>query len=160
MAIGIGRRQFITALGASVAWPLAARAQQLTVPIIGFLSNGSPEAIASRLAAFRQILSEANYVDGQNVAIEYLPQGTLAEQCANFVARHAAVIVADGNVAALTAESATSTIPVVFDIGGDPVRLGLTASFNRPGGNATGVSLLTTASETFGIAGRDDSASD
>jgi putative ABC transport system substrate-binding protein len=148
MAIGIGRRQFITALGASVAWPLTVRAQQPTMPIIGILSNGAPEATASRIVTIRQTLSEANYVDGQNVAIEYRLEGTLAEQCANLVARHAAVIVADGNVAALTAKSATSTIPVVFDIGGDPVRLGLTASLNRPGGNATGVSLLTTASET------------
>ena len=141
------RREFIALVGSAAAWPLAARAQQPGMPVIGFLHSASPEPYAPQVNVFRQSLKEAGYVEGQNVAIEYrwaenqiarLP--TLATELAN---RRASVIVAGGSpVAALAAKSATTTIPIVFMNAADPVGIGLVASFNRPGGSITGATLL------------------
>jgi putative ABC transport system substrate-binding protein len=130
------RRTFIAIIGVAAAWPLAARAQQPPMPVVGFLNNGSPEAFAPHLAAFQQGLSDAGYVDGQNVTIEY-------RWAEGDNGRLPALIAATGGVAtALAAKSGTTTIPVVFAMGADPVRFGLVASLNRPGGNITGVSYL------------------
>jgi putative tryptophan/tyrosine transport system substrate-binding protein len=146
------RREFITLLGGAAAWPLAARAQQPAVPVIGFMSARSPEDSAHLLAAFRRGLAEGGYVEGQNVSIEFRwargQYDLLPAMAADLVSRRISVLVAvGGDPSPRAAKRATSTIPIVFGVGGDPISEGLVESFNRPGGNATGDTLYTNIME-------------
>ena len=141
------RRAFIKGIaGSGLAWPFAARAQQPTMPVLGFLNVASPQNYARQLSAFRKGLEEAGFVDGRNVTIEYDwadgHNDRLSAMVADLVQRHVTAIAATSTPAALAAKAATSTIPVVFETAGDPIQLGLIASLNKPGGNVTGAASL------------------
>jgi putative tryptophan/tyrosine transport system substrate-binding protein len=140
------RREFITLLGGGAAWPFAASAQQPTMPVIGFLHPTSPDAFPDRLRGFRQGLKETGYIDGENVVIRYRfaenKIDRLSAMASDLVTSRVAVITAANSPPALAAKAATTTIPVVFITPEDPVRLGLVASLAKPGGNLTGINLL------------------
>jgi putative ABC transport system substrate-binding protein len=157
MAIHIRRREFVFTLGgAAVALPLAAHAQQPAMPVIGYLNFGSPESDASRLTSLRRGLNQSGYVEGRNLVIEYRWAGNQADRLpaltADLVQLRVAVIVTPGLVATLAAKASTTSIPIVFSVGNDPVQLGLVASLNRPGGNLTGFNNVTNELGAKGLA--------
>jgi putative ABC transport system substrate-binding protein len=145
----MNRRDLMVLIGGAAAWPLAVRAQQPAVPVIGWLSGATSESDANILPSFRQALNAQGFVEGRNVTIEYRwAEGQidrLPALATDLVRRNVAVIVANSNVATLAAKAATATTPIVFITGSDPVKLGMVASFNRPSGNVTGISFLTNA---------------
>jgi putative ABC transport system substrate-binding protein len=147
--VAMRRRSFLTSLGASAAaWPLAARSQQLAIPVIGYLRSGTAAGSVKNLAAFRQGLGSIGYVEGRNVAIEYryadFQNDRLPALAADLLRRQMALIYAGDTTAALAAKAANTMIPIVFRTGADPVSMGLVPNLNRPGGNVTGVSFLAT----------------
>jgi putative tryptophan/tyrosine transport system substrate-binding protein len=142
------RRELLTLVGSAAAWPLAARAQQTPMPVVGFLSSRSPDDTTHLLAGFRQGLADAGFIEHQNVTIEYrwvLGQYDHLPALATQLTRLSVVVLVStgGEPAALAAKAATSTIPIVFGTGTDPIKAGLVASYNRPGGNATGINFQT-----------------
>ena len=147
------RREFIAYIGGAAAWPLAARAQQPGMPVVGFLNPGLPEPSSFLVVAFREGLEKEGYVEGQNVTVEYRwasgHYNELQTLASDLVRRHAVAIAATGgSISAQAAKAATANIPIVFNVGEDPIKLGLVASFNRPGGNITGVNTLSPALES------------
>ena len=156
MASHIERRKFLATLGGAAAWPLAARAQQPAVPVIGYLNNGSPESDVPRLTGLRRGLSQTGYIEGRNLVIEYRWAGNQADRLpaltADLVQLRVAVIVSPGLVATLAAKAATTSIPIVFLVGNDPVPLGLVGSLNRPGGNSTGFNAFVNEFGAKGLA--------